>query len=36
MFDGVITGTPPPRGTDVPAGADLDGEVLFPGGRLAS
>jgi NDP-sugar pyrophosphorylase family protein len=24
------------EGTDVPAGADLDGEVLFPGGRLAS
>ena len=24
------------EGTDVPAGADLDGEVLVPGGRLAS
>ncbi len=24
------------EGTDVPAGADLDGEVHFPGGRLAS
>ena len=24
------------EGTDVPAGADLDGEVLSPGGRLAS
>jgi NDP-sugar pyrophosphorylase family protein len=24
------------EGTDVPAGADLDGEILFPGGRLAS
>jgi len=24
------------EGADVPAGADLDGEVLFPGGRLAS
>jgi NDP-sugar pyrophosphorylase family protein len=24
------------EGTDVPAGAEFDGEVIFPGGRLAS
>jgi len=24
------------EGTDVPAGADIDGEVLFPGGRVAA